>query len=163
MVSNLLIITKSDVLTVDNDGWGYCLIGAFFQGLYSDQGRLQKKRDRHLYQLLMRKRLETCYHNILQKQLQLGIISVNPCLEIWRVLELWYIRILYTDQPSESTDLLFLSIRGWSICFTKETNDNGQTGRITSCIFMKASVWAQTTNFRMSRFTGGYDKFYFLF
>lgn len=40
-MSNLLIITEADVITIDNDGYGYCLIKAFFQGLHSDQGRLQ--------------------------------------------------------------------------------------------------------------------------
>jgi len=43
MISNLLIITKPDVVTLDNEGRGYCLILAFFQGLYSDHGRLQDK------------------------------------------------------------------------------------------------------------------------
>ena len=45
MLSNLLIITNNDVETMENDGKGYCLIIAFFQGLYSEHGtgRLQGK------------------------------------------------------------------------------------------------------------------------
>jgi len=43
MLSNLLIINNLEVGTLDNEGRGYCLILAFFQGLYSDQGRLQDK------------------------------------------------------------------------------------------------------------------------
>lgn len=41
MLSNLLIVTNSDVTTKDNEGRGYCLILAFFQGLYFNEGRLQ--------------------------------------------------------------------------------------------------------------------------
>jgi hypothetical protein len=48
MLSNLLIISKDDVLTIDNEGKGYCLILAFFQGLHSDQGRLHDKEKQKL-------------------------------------------------------------------------------------------------------------------
>jgi hypothetical protein len=43
MLSNLLIIGRSDVLTLENEGKGYCLINAFLQGFYSDAGRLSDK------------------------------------------------------------------------------------------------------------------------
>ena len=40
MISNLLIISDTDVVPLRNDGRGYCLIVAFFQGLYLDDGRI---------------------------------------------------------------------------------------------------------------------------
>jgi len=50
MISNLMMISKSDVVTLENDGKGYCLIAAFFQGLH-DERRLQEIESNKRYQL----------------------------------------------------------------------------------------------------------------
>ena len=43
MISNMMIINSTDVTILENDGLGFCLITAFFQGLQPDESRLQEK------------------------------------------------------------------------------------------------------------------------